>query len=172
MKDGVDLNRLNNSRGMITIEACILIPIVLMISLLIIWLGFFLYNRTLFLQCAGIAAIKGSQMAEADNEEISVAVRERARELLQEKIIGMEDVEIEVTVDYSSITVGIRGNMQVPGAIFLMDIYQKNIWHLQIEQTTERLRNCTILRTIERIRKGVTLSGNEIESYQEYLSDM
>lgn len=154
-------NYICNSMGMITIEACILIPIILMISLLIIWLGFFLYNRTLFMQCAGIAAIKGSQMAEADNEEISAAVRERARELLQQKTIGMEDVVVEVTVDYGSVTVGIQGDMQVPGAIFLMDIYQNNRWHLRVEQTTERLRNCTILRTIERIRKRGTISSNE-----------
>lgn len=161
-----------NSKGMITIEACILIPMVLMISLLIIWLGFFLYNRTLFMECAGIAAIKGSQMAEADNEEISAAVRERAGELLQQKTIGMEDVVIEVTVDYGSVTVGIRGSMQVPGVIFLTDIYRNNRWHLQVEQTTERLRNCTILRTIERIRKRGTLSSNEMKSYQENISDM
>ena len=145
---------ISNCRGMITVEACVLIPIVLMLSLLIIWLGFFLYNRTLFIQCAGLAAIKGSQMAEENNEEIIAAVRERAEELLERKIIGMEDIKIDVTVDYDSVTVSIKADMQVPGAIFLTDIYQNDRWHLQVEQTAERLRNCTILRTIERIRKG------------------
>lgn len=165
-------NYICNSRGMITIEACILIPMILMISLLIIWLGFFLYNRTLFMECAGIAAIKGSQMAEADNEEISATVRERARELLQQKTIGMEDVVIEVIVDYGSVTVGIRGSMQVPGAIFLTDIYQNNRWNLQVEQTTERLRNCTILRTIEGIRKSGAFSSNETVTDQEIISEI
>ncbi len=143
-----------NNKGMMTIEACILIPIIIMISLLVIWLGFFLYNKTLLLECAGIAAIKGSQMAEADNETLASAAVVRAEELLAQKTVAMEIQNIIVSVDYGAVTVKITGVMQVPEAIFLMDIYQDDRWEIHVEQTAERLRNCSILRTIERIRKA------------------
>lgn len=143
-----------NNKGMMTIEACILIPIIIMISLLVIWLGFFLYNKTLLMECAGIAAIKGSQMAEADNEALASAAAARAEELLAQKTVAMEIQDIIVSVDYGAVTVKIRGVMQIPEAIFLLDIYQEDRWEIYVEQTAERLRSCSILRTIERIRKA------------------
>lgn len=143
-----------NNKGMMTIEVCILIPIIIMISLLVIWLGFFLYNKTLLMECAGIAAIKGSQMAEADNEALASAAAARAEELLAQKTVAMEIQDIIVSVDYGAVTVKIRGVMQIPEAIFLLDIYQEDRWEIYVEQTAERLRSCSILRTIERIRKA------------------
>lgn len=143
-----------NNSGMMTIEACILIPMIIMISLLVIWLGFFLYNKTLLLECAGIAAIKGSQMAEADNETLAGAAAARAEELLSQKTVAMEIQDIIVSVDYGAVTVKITGVMQIPEAIFLLDIYQNDRWEINVEQTAERLRSCSILRTIERVRKA------------------
>lgn len=138
---------------MMTIEACILIPIIIMVSLLVIWLGFFLYNKTLLMECAGIAAIRGSQMAEADNETLAAAAAIRAEELLSQKTVAMEIEEIIVSVDYGAVTVKITGVMQIPQAIFLFNIYQNDRWEIYVEQTAERLRTCSILRTIERVRK-------------------
>lgn len=145
--------RIKNNRGMMTIEACILIPIIVMVCLLVIWLGFFLYNKTLLMECAGIAAIGGSQIAEADNETLAAAAAVRAEELLSQKTVAMEIEEIIVSVDYGAVTVKITGVMQIPQAIFLFDIYQNDRWEIYVEQTAERLRTCSILRTIERVRK-------------------
>lgn len=142
-----------NNKGMMTIEACILVPCIIMISLLVIWLGFFLYNKTLLMECAGIAAIRGSQMAEADNEALAGAALDRAEELLAQKTVAMEVQDIIVSVDYGAVTVKITGVMQIPEAIFLLDIYQDDRWEIYVEQTAERLRSCSILRTIERVRK-------------------
>lgn len=150
-----------DNRGMMTIEACILIPIIIMLSLLVIWLGFFLYDKTLLMECAGIAAVKGSQMAEADNETIAGTVVARAEELLAQKTVAMEIRDIKVSVDHGTVTVKITGVMQVPEAIFLMDIYQDDIWEIHVEQTAERLRSCSILRTIERVRKARSNSAQQ-----------
>lgn len=142
-----------NNKGMMTIEACILIPIIIMISLLVVWLGFFLYNKTLLMECAGIAAIKSSQMAEADNEILAREAAARAEEVFSQKTVAMEIQDIIVSVDYGAVTVKIRGVMQIPDAIFLFDIYQNHVWEVYVEQRAERLRSCSILRTIERVRK-------------------
>lgn len=146
-------HRNKNNKGMMTIEACILIPMIVMISLLVIWLGFFLYNKTLLMECAGIAAIKGSQMAEADNEVLAGETAARAEELLSQKTVAMEIQDIIVSVDYGAVSVKIRGVMKIPDAIFLFNIYQNHTWEVYAEQTAERLRCCSILRTIERIKK-------------------
>lgn len=143
----------NNNRGMMTIEACFLLPMLLMLSLLVIWLGFFLYNKTLFMECAGIAAILGSQMAEADNETIGTTVNNRARELLSGKTVLAEGIEVRVTVDYDAVTVGITGLLRIPGVVFLTDMGLNNTWQLQASQTAGRIRSCSILRGIEHFRK-------------------
>ena len=101
-----------------------------------------------------MAAIRGSQMAEADNEVLASAAVARAEELLAQKTVAMEIQDITVSVDYGAITVKIIGVMQIPEAIFLLDIYQDDRWEICVEQTAERLRSCSILRTIERVRKA------------------
>lgn len=156
-----------NEKGMMTIEACFLIPMVLMLSILVIWLGFFLYNKILLTTCAGIAAIRGSQMAEAENEQIGSAASGRARELLLQRTVAMEDIEIRVTVDYGAVTVVITGCMQIPEAVFLMDIYRNDRWELYASQTTERLQSCNIIRTIERFRKEQIVESHEAEGNEE-----
>lgn len=153
--------QIENNKGMMTIEACILIPIIIMISLLVIWLGFFLYNKTLLMECAGIAAIRGSQMAEADNEALAIAAAVRAEELLSQKTVAMEIQDIIVSVDYGAVTVKITGVMRIPEAIFLLNIYQTDRWEIYVEQTAERLRSCSILRTIERVRKAQNNSTDD-----------
>lgn len=134
--------------GMVTIEACFIIPIVLMITMLIIWMGFFFYNQNVLTQSAGIAVIYGSRMAEKSNEEIVDAVRNRLTELLDGKIIGMELSEICVSVDYGEIKVEMEGSMQIPGVLFLSDIYQNHAWNLKASQSAERLRCSMVTRTI------------------------
>ena len=143
----------NNNRGMMTIEACFLLPMLIMLCLFVIWLGFFLYNKTLFMECAGIAAILGSQMAEADNETIGTTVNNRARELLSGKTVLAEGIEVRVTVDYDAVTVGITGILRIPGIVFLTDMGLNNTWQLQASQTAGRIRSCSILRGIEHFRK-------------------
>ena len=145
-----------NNKGMMTIEACFLLPMLIMLCLLVIWLGFFLYNKTLFMECAGIAAILGSQMAEADNETIGTTVNNRARELLSGKTVLAEGIEVRVTVDYDAVTVGITGLLRIPGVVFLTDMGLNNTWQLQASQTAGRLRSCSILRGIEHFRKEQT----------------
>lgn len=143
----------NNNKGMMTIEACFLLPMLIMLCLFVIWLGFFLYNKTLFMECAGIAAILGSQMAEADNETIGTTVNNRARELLSGKTVLAEGIEVRVTVDYDAVTVGITGLLRIPGVVFLTDMGLNNTWQLQASQTAGRLRSCSIIRGIEHFRK-------------------
>ena len=143
----------NNNKGMMTIEACFLLPMLIMLCLFVIWLGFFLYNKTLFMECAGIAAILGSQMAEADNETIGTTVNNRARELLSGKTVLAEGIEVRVTVDYDAVTVGITGLLRMPGVVFLTDMGLNNTWQLQASQTAGRHRSCSIIRGIEHFRK-------------------
>lgn len=150
----------NRNSGVTTLEACVIIPIVFMIIMLLIWLGIYQYNRMVFTQVASMAAIKGSQNAEKSNDEIIKIVNSRIEELLDEKLIMMENVSSDIEVNYAQIKVHLQGEFNIPEAIYITDIYEKNMWEIAVDKSAPRIRSSMIIRTAERIRRGLEEEDN------------
>lgn len=146
---------------MITIEACVIIPIILSISVLLIWMGLYFYNRSTVANAATVAAIEGSRNANRTNDEIMEIAREKAEEMVEERLICMDEVGITVVAEYSQVTVGIKGNMSVPGFLDMAGIYDESGWGINITKNAPRLRSSEVIRTVNRIRK--TVSENQAQ---------
>lgn len=153
--------KMNNNKGMVTIEACIIIPVILSISVLLMWMGLYYYNQTVIANAASVAAIEGARCANKSNDEISSISREKAEALLSERLISMDEVGISVIVEYGLVTVTIKGNMSVPGFLVMGDVYDESGWGINIAREAPRLRNAEFIRTIVNIRD--TVSENQAQ---------
>lgn len=140
---------------MTTIEACIIIPITFMSLLLLIWMGFLGYDRMVLSQVVSQAAIKGSQFPDKNNEELLVIVNERLNNLLEDKLIYMDQVETNVEVRQKEITVSVKGDMKVPGALFITDIYSNDLWSIHIEKSVQRINSSKFVRTINNLHEVI-----------------
>ena len=103
-----------NNRGMMTIEACIIIPMIIFISLLLIWTGILLYNKSAvnFALAAGLDA--GEENAEADNEELCTIMKLKTEELLKDRLILVKDPGIEAVTEYGRLNLKLDAFMQAP----------------------------------------------------------
>ncbi|MBO6205604.1 MAG: pilus assembly protein [Lachnospiraceae bacterium] len=134
------------NKGMMTIEACVIIPLSLMITFLLLWTGMLLYNRTAVNYAVSTAVIQGSRMAEQSNEEISDYVQKKIFELLENKLVLMEMPQMEVKVEYGMIRAGMQGYLNAP----VLAGFCGN-WSVEAQYSAERMRSSQIVRTIRRV---------------------
>ncbi|HOO80392.1 MAG TPA: pilus assembly protein [Lachnospiraceae bacterium] len=152
-----------NNHGMITIEACYIVPFTLMITMLLLWFGMYLYDCNVLSETASIAAICGSREAEKSNEEITELVTKRVEELLDDRLVSMDEPTLTVSVDYNTIQVTLCGQMEIPGIIFLTGWDGDTLWEFTTTQEAYRLRQSMITRTIHQLQ---SLSVNSCSNNQ------
>ncbi|MGN0346224.1 MAG: hypothetical protein ACI4DU_02955 [Lachnospiraceae bacterium] len=141
-----------NDKGMITVEASILIPFTLGIILICIWIGFYQYNKMVFTQVAACSVLKGAQYAEKPNEEIIQLIQMEIREQMNNKLILVDNPVANIEVDYDTIQIELTGSMEVPGYINIFNTYDRFGWNISVTKSANRIRRSQVIRTIWRIQ--------------------
>lgn len=139
----------DSNTGMTTIEACILIPLSLMIILLLIWSGFYKYDLCVISEAAAAASMNGALEIGMSNEEISTFVDGKVYELLNEKLICVRDINWDISVSATKVSVIIRGKFMIPSQIFLTKLYERDVWDFEIEKSELRINPSMLLRMSE-----------------------
>lgn len=103
--------------GYFTVEAAMVLPMVLMLILIIMYLWFFQYDRCLMEQDVGILALRGISLQAENNEARMQLLREQEDALYREKYIAWECEEIELKSGQGSIRVKQRGWLKFPFGI-------------------------------------------------------
>lgn len=84
-------------RAFLTVEASLIMPVIIILSLVISIFCFYLYNCSIIYQSCYISALRGTQMMNASSSEIKTSVEKHLMELL--------DNQIYEYIDYSSVDV-------------------------------------------------------------------
>lgn len=154
-----------NNKGYTTLEATIIIPMTMIISLILVCLGLFFFDKNIIAHGASRAAIMGGQHPEMSNDDLVEYVTLMAEEIMKDKLIGMEDPVIEVTVNYMDIVVHVTGDMRLPEGTHMGGIYKDRLWEIDITEKGARLDPSIFVRTIGRVRNG--LSENRAVTTEE-----
>lgn len=86
-----------------TVEATLIVPFVMYISIFLLYLGFFQYDRCLIRQDAYRAALYGSSIYRGDNGKVYNVAFDRAEQITEEKYIGAD----------CSVTVKVQNQVEV-----------------------------------------------------------
>ncbi len=143
---------MRNNRGMMTIEACVIIPIIIFMTIMILWIGMLSYNRNAINSAVSVGLTLGASVPEKDNEEIVECVKNKTEELLDERLVLAEDPEINVTVTYGTIKTEVTATMEsppVPG----MDVFRSEVWDLGQQKEIKRIRCSRLIRTFNRVER-------------------
>ena len=97
-----------------TIEASFIIPLSLFLIILLIQMGFFLYEKSISVQCCYLAALRGSNAWELSGSKLEQYVEKSLEELWNEKQLYHIEEEKEIKVDITGVEVSITGNLQIP----------------------------------------------------------
>lgn len=139
--------------GYFTVEAALVFPMVLGTIFLLIYLGFFQYDRCMLEFDIGALALKGCCSEESDKEAVLDEVEKAAREIYVEKYIAWETADINAEIDGKNVRVEGSGSIRFPfGALVQKGLY--NMWNVKAEYENRRMDPVTFIRTYKKIVGG------------------
>lgn len=157
-EDGAALYSIHSScircvRGSYTVEAAVIVPMVVFVLLFIIYSAFYMHNQAVLNTAAYETAVYGSTLDPAE-EKIKGKMSGKCMDAIRGRLIAMKSPDIYVQVDGSRVTVKIHGEMQTISAGWLPTYDGEKI---EVEKTVEYQNPVHKLRlwnTIKGLRQG------------------
>lgn len=139
--------------GYFTVEAALLMPMVLLFTTTMIFVAFFMYDRSMLEHCAYEAALRGSSSLIMDNDEAYERTLEAAVSLIDDKIFAAGDVSYDITVTGNEIKVIYECDVNVPLLSWLHEYVPGADFHIKADGCAPRVRAVDDIRAVERIKK-------------------
>lgn len=138
--------------GYMTVEASFLFPVMFLILMLLIYWGFYCYDKSVSIQCCYLAALRGSNQWQMSNEQVESFVKEQLETLTEETLLYMKKEEMYVNATLVEVKAGISGKMDI--------LFSKLRGDGMKEWITESEKNAYQLKPTSFIRKYRILGGD------------
>lgn len=149
MKENISLKR----NAYFTVEAALVLPLVMGALIITVFLFVFQYDRCLLEQDMNILAIcAGTAMAES-REELEASVRRKASEVFMDKYVAWEMKDMQVIVKGSRVSVKGGGCLTLPLPEWNF-FGKENVWEAQTLRETLRITPTDYIRLYRKIRGG------------------
>ena len=159
------------NKGMMTIEACVIIPISVFLSITLLWIGILVYNRTAINYAVSGGLIYGEQIAEKDNETICREVKDKTAELLKDKLVLVEEPQITVSVQFGNIESELEAYMDSPPVPAMGAMFRSGTWDLGVTKKVRRERKAKVIRLIHRLDTAIEEKTEDNTEETEELSE-
>lgn len=145
--------KLKKKNAYFTVEAALVLPLVMGALLLIIFLFIFQYDRCLMEQDIGLLVLYAGTLEAEDTEEASMLLNRRISEIYWDKYVAWETEKLQITVEKNEVKVEGEGKLTfpVPGWNFFND---DNVWRTQAARSAVRFSPVDFIRVYRRIRGG------------------
>ena len=130
--------------GYFTVEAAMVMPVVLGVIVFIMYLLFFQYNRCLLEQDIGVLAMRGAALQAENNEDRIDKLRQQAEEVYREKYIVWRGGEIQIRLERGKLEVKQSGAVMSPGG---------GSWTTEACYENQILSPTTFIRTYRKLKK-------------------
>ena len=132
-----------------TIEASMLMPFIFGGIIFVIYLGIYLYNVCTLKQVSYIAALRGSLLKTASDEEIKSYTEQQLNQLLDHRILAKEKSETKISVTNSKVKVKVTTKITMPFAEFISKSI--DFWKIENEAEASRINPVDIIRNVRKI---------------------
>lgn len=138
-------------KGIYTIEAALLLPMILTVIVLIIYWAYYLHDREILSSAAYTASLRGSQMINGEN--IEEELNKICLDLYKDRLLATTNVNYEISRTSKEIIVEYSGNIKIPGGTLLCrylsggkDCIEVNaIGKAQINDAVKFIRECRFI---------------------------
>ncbi len=138
------------NKGMMTLEACVIVPLILVASVLLFWIGVLLYDRGATDYVVSAAALRGGRIAEADKQDIAEVMKNSATAAAQDRLVLLDEQSFTMEVGYGMVEASMDAALNVPE----MPLYGGDQWDASAVAESPRIRESQIIRTIYRMDKA------------------
>lgn len=133
--------------GYFSLEAALILPMVLWIILSMVYLLLFQYNRCLMEQDTGILALRGAVMQVQNNEDRVIRLSKMVEEMNSEKYMAWEMGKVGIATGKGMVTVEQLGQMKVP---FKREDKEDMWWSTSVCYKNHVIFPMTFIRTYRR----------------------
>lgn len=129
-----------------TVEASLILPMVMLFTVMMIFLAFYSYDRCIMEHSAYEAALQGTSSHFKTAKEAEYAARTAAARLVEGKLFAMHDFSYDVSVDAGSVTVVYHCVVNMPFATWLSEYVSGIDMTLNISRSAKRLKAARTIR--------------------------
>lgn len=137
--------------GYLTIEATFIVSIAIMIIVLLMYWGFYCYDKSVSVQCSYLAVLRGSNEWEMSNGELESFVLQNLNKLTDETFLYTKKGNLDVSVGITEIKAKINGGMEILFSGIRGDTMTK--WELNSEKKASRLKPASFIRKYQLLGK-------------------
>lgn len=135
-------------KGYMTIEASLLMPMLLCSIIFTMYTGMYLYDNCVIQQSAYIAALRGANQTREGDDKIKQVTEEALSKVLGKRLVMIPGIQKEIQINRSSVTVTITATMEMPFSSFLTE--ELKLWQIQKKGTANRLDPVKNIRDMRR----------------------
>ncbi len=119
-------------RGSFTVEAALIMPIVLMVILIVFFFVLYMYNRGVIQNAAYRGAEQIFYHAGESNEDVKKECNRVVLKDLENSLVGVQNTEIEIEVSANEIEITVTGRLNVPEIISPKGTVFEELWNYEI----------------------------------------
>lgn len=112
-----------------TVEASIIMPMIVIVLVFILYIGFYLYDVCVAGQFAYIAALRTSQQKELTMEELEAYGKKQLEELVTDRLVVTDTRQEKIKVTVRKIEVEISTMIQMPFSNFISE--KMGLWKIR-----------------------------------------
>lgn len=129
-----------------TVEAALILPVVMLFTVMMIFLAFYSYDRCVMEHSAYEAALRGTRSHFRTAGEAESAAGAAADRLIRERLFALNDFSYDVSVDAGSVTVTYHGIVNMPFVTWLGEYVSGMDMKLDVSRSARRLRPARTIR--------------------------
>ena len=154
MYGGTDMKDKNYLNGYFTIEAALILPLVMLFITTLIFLAFYSYDRCIMELSAYEAALSGTSNHIKDTKEAKKEAKEAAEKLIEGKLFAISDVSCEADADATQIIVSYSGKINMPFISWLGKYISDTDFSINVSKKAKRscqtkiIRNCRVVNKL------------------------
>ena len=130
--------------GYMTVEATFIVPAAVMILVLLLYWGFFCYDKSVSIQCSYLAALRTSNEWGLTITEAEQLAMEELDEMTEERFLFVKRGEITIDAGLLSIEAGVNGKMDILFSTLRGD--DMNHWLMNSRKSAYRLKPSSYIR--------------------------
>ena len=146
----------------LTVEAALVMPVILFVIVLTVYYLLFLYNRSVLTDAACLAVKQTTYYETQKNREIEKVVKEKCEESLRGRLVGIESVTLTVSVGKLQTRADLTAQLRLPSETVLG--FRIPFREIKVSAASDRLNPAGVIRLA---RKGKQIKEWFIKSGEE-----
>lgn len=140
-------------QGYFTVEAALILPMVMLFITIMIFLAFYSYDRCIMEQSAYQAALSGTSNHIKDTDTVWKETKEAADKLIEGKLFAISNVICNVNVSATEVAVTYYGEVNVPFLSWISDYVSVVDFSINVNQKAKRNCQTKIIRNCRTVNK-------------------